>query len=517
MSGQHRHRLAHLAALFAALLGCALAPTARAKEARFVWGINGHPLVSYPGVGIDEQLNLVADLGLTSYRVDVTNVNQSDRLGQLIEKGQHLGIDILPVLIPPGSLDKDAPEALYKSAYDFAVHFVTRFKDSVKVWELGNELENYAMLQPCEIQDDGRQYNCSWGTASGVGKLEYHGGRWRKVSSVLKGLSEGTMSVTPDAIKAMGTAGWGHVGAFERMRDDGIKWDISVWHNYDGKHEWGLERVAKFGKPIWITEFNFSGGSQKGDVRQATGIATSAYEIHRLSQRYNVTGAHIYELLDETYWAPNYEAYMGLVYLEKAKGKSWRAAGPKPAYCSIRTMLRNGYRMRAGRSIIGKGDSTKAAPQQRTSSTPLSDKTVPKRSCDLCAFEARNVTLEEAISYTYCLALGHPHDGGGLIAWSRDVRSGKVKFENIRKTMVGLNLQRIKASTSLGDSAYVAYLRRLLLDSEPEGLEHWWLVRDLERGKINREQVIDRILASDRFRWMHPTLFHVKDPAVGTN
>ena len=68
------------------------------------------------------------------------------------------------------------------------------------------------------MQDDGKQYDCAWGPAGGVGPLEYYGPRWQKVSAVLKGLSEGAAAADPAVLKAMGTAGWGHLGAFERRR-----------------------------------------------------------------------------------------------------------------------------------------------------------------------------------------------------------------------------------------------------------------------------------------------------------
>ena len=49
------------------------------------------------------------------------------------------------------------------------------------------------------------------------------------------------------------------------------------------------------------------------------------------AETYNIEAAFIYELMDETYWAPNFESVMGLVRLER-NGKSWRAGEPKAAY-----------------------------------------------------------------------------------------------------------------------------------------------------------------------------------------
>src|SRR5262249_32115031 len=115
---------------------------------------------------------------------------------------------VLPV-ITPGNLDERTPQELYKHAFDLAVALTSRFKNDVRVWELGNEMENYAIIKPCEKRDDGTQYPCEWGPASGRDTLDYYGPRWAKVSAVLKGLSDGVISVDPTIRKAMGTAGWG--------------------------------------------------------------------------------------------------------------------------------------------------------------------------------------------------------------------------------------------------------------------------------------------------------------------
>ncbi len=311
------------------------------SKADLQWGINGHPLVSYPGVSINQQLEYISDLGLKTYRVDINNAKAAPRLAKLIREAKKRGIIILPVLVPQVDLKNDSPEKLYKRAYDFAVEIVSRFKQDVPVFELGNELENYAIIQPCEIQDDGVQYNCQWGPASGTKSADYYGPRWAKVSAVLKGLSEGTISVDPKIRKAMGTAGWGHTGAFARMHEDGIKWDISIWHLYEHDAEWAFKELANYGHPIWVSEFNNPKGSQKSEHEQAAGIEKLIIYLRKMSKKYKIEAAHIYELMDETYWAPDFEAFMGLVRLVK-KGKSqWQPGDKKAAYQTVKKLLKN--------------------------------------------------------------------------------------------------------------------------------------------------------------------------------
>jgi hypothetical protein len=330
-----RHAIAILSSLFVPVARVA-AGTTDAKPG-FLWGANGHPFVSYPGVTFEQQLDFLADLGMRSYRVDVTSLDHANALARLVELARPRGIDILPILIPPNNLE-DPADKLYAQSREFARLFVGRFK-SIRVWELNNELENYAIIKACEMQDDGVQYNCAWGPADGGGPLHYYGPRWKKVSAVLKGLSDGTAAVDPQIRKAIGTAGWGHWGAFERMQEDGIQWDISVWHHYEGDPAGGLKHVVKFGRPIWITEFNNPLGSKNGEQIQADGLDTMMRRILDVASTYKVEAAHVYELLDESYWQGS-EAVMGLVRLEKDDRGKWRPGGPKLAYQVARKIIR---------------------------------------------------------------------------------------------------------------------------------------------------------------------------------
>ena len=284
------------------LLWLALIPPARAE---LLWGANGHPFTAYNGVSIDEQLGFLTDMGLKSYRVNISDLSSAPALEALIAKAEPLGIAILPALTPSLSLDALTPEVLHARAHEFAFRLVSRFKGRIGVWELGNELEVHAIIRACEMRDDGTQYPCAWGPAGGNGPLDYYGPRWAKTSAVLKGLSEGAAAADPTARKAMGTAGWGHVGAFERMRQDGIAWDISVWHLYGEDPEWAFKLLAAHGKPIWVTEMNHPRGSEPGEQQQADGMRRWMTRLAELAPRYNVEAAHIYELLDEPYWAPD--------------------------------------------------------------------------------------------------------------------------------------------------------------------------------------------------------------------
>ncbi|RWK66424.1 MAG: hypothetical protein EOR45_35990, partial [Mesorhizobium sp.] len=252
----------------------------------------------------------------------------------------------------------------------------------IRVWELGNEMENYAILMPCEMRDSGEQYNCSWGPAGGTETTHYFSPRWSKVSAVLRGLSDATIAVDPTIRKAMGTAGWGHRGAFTRMLQDGIRWDISVWHLYGGDPEDVFKFLATLGRPIWLTEFNHPGGSQKGESQQADGLVETMTLLRRYQALYGVEAAHIYELLDEPYWAPSYEAFMGLVRLKKRGDGLWAPSGRKPAYDAVKKTIANGNAGSSSPTV-----STKSLPPADHTSVPPVADAGAFHPCSLDAFD----------------------------------------------------------------------------------------------------------------------------------
>jgi len=154
---------------FVAAVTCLLATVAPAS-ADLLWGVNGHPITAYPGIPVERQLDFLKDLGLNSYRVNVAGEDNADSLATLVDAGKARGIEILPVITPAGmDLDKDSPQELYGKSRKLAIALGKRFKDDIRVWELGNEMETYAIIKPCEKRDDGTQYPCAWGPAGGTG------------------------------------------------------------------------------------------------------------------------------------------------------------------------------------------------------------------------------------------------------------------------------------------------------------------------------------------------------------
>lgn len=445
--------------------------TAAIASADILWGANGHPFTAYPGIGFDRQLDYLKDLGMKSYRVNISYAASADRLAGLVAEGKKRGIDILPVITPSLDLDQESSENLYRKARKLAFHLGVRFKADIRVWELGNELENYAIIKACEMRDDGSQYSCEWGPASGSGALDYYGPRWAKASAVLKGLSDGMTEADPTIRKAMGTAGWGHTGAFERMRQDGIKWDISVWHMYGEDPEWAFKKLAVYGRPIWVTEFNNLHGSESGEEQQVEGVTQTMRRLRELQVRYRVEAAHIYELLDEPYWAPDFEAVMGLVRLTGSAETRWRLGEPKPAYGAVRDLIRG-------------------------ESSPM----VPPRGCDLAGMEAVDPLALRQVNFGYCLMLGRSPGSGEADRRAKALADGETTFMDMLVSMLR-SREFVERYSSFGmtDRTYVGFLYPLLLGREADGYGLDSYARQLRDGSMTRDDVAIAMMASNEF------------------
>ncbi|MDX2263496.1 MAG: DUF4214 domain-containing protein [Hyphomicrobiales bacterium] len=449
-------------------------------QSGFVWGVNGHPMTAYPGVSLEQQIALVRDLGMTSYRVNVVDLSHVPTLLDLVRIGKRYGVDILPVVTPRVDLEKESVEDLHRKSYELAKALVTIFKYDIRIWELGNELEVYAIIRACEMQDDGVQYNCAWGPAGGVGEMEYYGPRWAKSSAVLKGLSEGARAADPTIVRAMGTAGWGHTGAFTRMKKDGIEWEISVWHMYGEDPEWAFKKLAEFGKPIWVTELNHPYGSRDGEAAQADGLTKQMKRLLELKDAYNVRAAHIYELLDEPYWGETFEAIMGLAKLASDGAGGWRIADKKLAYGAVKGLL---------------------VPPAFAASSVIA------RKCDLAAHAGRERNIPNQVNYAFCLAVGRPADNVGMLTWSANRRSGQKATDMLIGMLLSSEAQGRYFAATTTHAEYVATAYRLVLNREPDGKGLADFEQQLATGSLTRAGLIRALVESEEFQRLHPAFF----------
>ncbi|HWZ96011.1 MAG TPA: glycosyl hydrolase [Opitutaceae bacterium] len=339
------------------MLSLFAAVTAPAAEP-FHWGMNGHPLnqAAYMDVSLEAQFDLLAELGAGWYRCDVdAPVFQADpaRFDALVRTAEKRKVKLLPILLPsPNCQSEEAtPKQIHDTARAFAKDIVSRYKGRITHWELGNEYDTYALIRKGEVTQSGKRW--TWdGDPDGNSPDDFDPGRCARVKAEIMGLYEGVKAADPAALTIVNTAGWLHYGFIDRLvrENPTVPFDILSWHWYSEMGDMTavqgrlnlVERLHRYGKPLWITEVNRRDGS-KG-AKEAEASAYMSGEIARLAANPGIDGLFIYELLDEPYFGPDGESDYGLVTLKQDHDGRWQIARRKKAFAAYQAMIRAGGR-----------------------------------------------------------------------------------------------------------------------------------------------------------------------------
>jgi hypothetical protein len=294
--------------------------------------VNGHPVSgAYERLPIASQLDLVRHLGLASYRVDLYGTDAIDRFAALVDAARARGIAILPILIPdPMKAANEA--AAYREGYAMAEAFARRFRGELHVWELGNEYEVAVGV-----------------TGDGSDPSHFNDVRYAKARGAIRGMLDGVRAGDHAARRMIGAGGWCHYGFLRRLADDGVSWDITGehWYSNEGDIEAAgcgcgvmaviracrtnvLEVLHRWGKPIWITEFNNNSPEERAGQAGAEWLVRTMRRWDAMASRYDIEAAQIYELLDVPQLNDRNAASFGLAF---ADGRV------KPAAEAVRTYL----------------------------------------------------------------------------------------------------------------------------------------------------------------------------------
>jgi hypothetical protein len=316
------------------------------------WGINGHPLTQegYWQVPLDEQLDLVKESGATWYRIsfgfDAYRANTA-RFDELLEKAGKRNLKLLPVLMPPkGFYDGSKPLAeIQQESIAFGKEMAARYKGRITHWELGNELDSFAMIKKGETTRGGKVWKWD-GAPDGKSPEDYETTRYERCREFFKSLGQGIKQADPKALTMIDTAGWLHYGFLQRLKEDGADdFNIVAWHWYSemgpltavSKDKIDVIKILKdgFGKPIWLTEINRRDGSKGGKEDAQAEYLSGA--VAELSKHPDIHAVFLYELLDEPYFGESGESFYGLATVTKATGK-WRIDRKKPAFEAVRKL-----------------------------------------------------------------------------------------------------------------------------------------------------------------------------------
>jgi hypothetical protein len=202
--------------------------------------------------------------------------------------------------------------AVESSAYADAAQAVDKIKDLVYDFELLNETE--------QRPDVGREVARN---SAGMSTVPYHGKPCvAALAAALRGMSRAIRDIRSSSglpLRVMYGQSGRDWGLLTYMQQQGVEWDVTIWHLYQKLHSpsllsdtwWGpggpLTQLASFGKPIRINEFNcgetYEAGyeNRAGQAVTETCLRSIARQLRELTAQTiaNIESISVYELLDE--------------------------------------------------------------------------------------------------------------------------------------------------------------------------------------------------------------------------
>jgi hypothetical protein len=200
--------------------------------------------------------------------------------------------------------------------------------------------------------------------------------------------------------------------------------------------------------------------------------------LRQLRKAYNVEAAHIYELMDETYWAPSGEAFMGLVGLVEDGQGGWKPGERKAAFAAAKDQVADSG------AWAGRDSDCYLNPHNRLSST-----------------------ASMQISYAYCLVLERAVDGAGFKGWMEALQKDTKVPELLLAMLGSAEFNSKHTARDLSNAGFVRLLYRLLLNREPDDAGRSAYLPRLETGSLTRSRLAAAIVDSAEFRQRHPILF----------
>ena len=165
----------------------------------------------------------------------------------------------------------------------------------VPVWELGN--------------------STSWPARSGGRAGDHDYDYQHPARGAYRGRPGEGKAANPAALSCIDTSGHGHFGWTDQLWADGVRWDITGEHFYSERGvvsirelhlEVGLtDKLAlmkkNYGRPVWITEFNywFADGERPDKDAMGSYLAKTMAEYDGWAQEFQIEAVDIYEMLDQ--------------------------------------------------------------------------------------------------------------------------------------------------------------------------------------------------------------------------
>ncbi|NCD70140.1 glycosyl hydrolase [Mucilaginibacter agri] len=287
-------------------------PSAQIATSSQIFGVNGHSLGSDPylAVGIDQQIALLKQMGMTYYRQDISfktdgTISSLSSFIPIFNVTKAAGITILPMVYST-TLDLTKSETdNYNAGRLKGSAVASQNSQYFKYYELGNELDNKVIL-----------------SGNGDKSTDYDLTKFKLVAAYLKGMDDGIKSAQPTA-KTMINASWLHFAYTQMLIDYGVNFDIVAWHWYSDMEAAGPGNSMKvtdiaaklaslFSKPIWFTEVG-ERYKNVANIEQLQSDFITSF-VKKVKTNPNVGAVLLYELFDEPQKSSNaLEANYGLI------------------------------------------------------------------------------------------------------------------------------------------------------------------------------------------------------------
>ncbi len=236
----------------------------------FVWSVTIRPFLYHEmdknRAFLPAQMDLAKELGVTSVRVDYSD-KQPWMNDLVLAEAKKRGIEVIFIL-PLGPNDTRTDPKLYDNAYRYVYNIVKKYKDQVKVWQLGTEVATVALKKP-DMQ--------------GISTVDYPKETYTHVATWLMAATRAVKDADPEARRMLNDQ-WIHVGFFKKFIAEGGQFEIIGWNwfsdmggssrveqllvNNDPKQKFRLmDTLKSFNKEIWFAEVNRRQGSLDGNEK----------------------------------------------------------------------------------------------------------------------------------------------------------------------------------------------------------------------------------------------------------
>jgi len=270
------------------------------RKTPLIVGVNGHPFnqSDYQNLPIDEQLSLIKELNLNSYRIDInpfSNGEVRDRLKffELVQKATKNGIKLLPMIYLTGFDFQLSNDECFRRGFNLGFGFGSKYGKYFEHYELGNELE--------------LQKEISSTSKSGSDEKDYYLPNMKKLAAFLKGMNDGLKKTDPNSKTIINCAGWFHFVYLELLQKLGVNFDIAGYHWYSDMDDYAksvnvdiLSTLSiRLKKPIWFTEINYISSSFNSSSFEEKRKDWTVKFIKQCETSDLIEAVFIYELIDE--------------------------------------------------------------------------------------------------------------------------------------------------------------------------------------------------------------------------